>query len=168
MKRLSLAFAGLLLAACSAAAPAATVPPGVTPAQPTVPPATPAGTVPAAPTDAAATAAPASLGPSPSIDLPDLVGEVPQEILLPIMQEVANATGSTLADLTLVEARAVTWSDASLGCPEPGQMYTQALVDGFWVVIEVEGIEYDFRVGENGAFRLCPEGQGEPPADLPN
>jgi hypothetical protein len=28
------------------------------------------------------------------------------------------------------------WNDGSLGCPEPGMMYTQALVNGYWLIIE--------------------------------
>jgi hypothetical protein len=35
-----------------------------------------------------------------------------------------------IEDLTdqreVVSAKAVTWSDGSLGCPEPGKLYTQA------------------------------------------
>ena len=39
------------------------------------------------------------------------------------------------ADLKVLSAEAVTWSDGSLGCPEPGMMYTQALVPGYRVQI---------------------------------
>ena len=43
-------------------------------------------------------------------------------------------------------------------------MYTQALVKGYWVVIDAAGQKYDFRVGSGGNFRLCPPGQGKPPS----
>ena len=33
--------------------------------------------------------------------------------------------------------------------------YTQALVDGYHVIIEIEGERYDYRVGCGGAVRLC-------------
>jgi hypothetical protein len=38
----------------------------------------------------------------------------------------------------VVQAEAVTWPDGALGCPEPGIVYTQALVPGYWVVVEAE------------------------------
>jgi len=43
-------------------------------------------------------------------------------------------------------------------------MYTQILVNGYWVVIEAAGQKYDFRAGSAGNFRLCPGGQGKPPS----
>jgi hypothetical protein len=33
--------------------------------------------------------------------------------------------------------------------------YTQALVDGYWIVVEAEGQSLDYRVTGNGNFRLC-------------
>ena len=66
--------------------------------------------------------------------------------------------------LVIVRAESVVWNDGSLGCPEPGILYTQALVNGYWVVIDAAGQKYDFRVGSGGSFRLCPPGQGQPPS----
>jgi hypothetical protein len=168
MRSLVVVVALIACAACTSAVPAAS------PSQPVAPPtiaATPVArtATPAPPaTPASVTPMPVAPTPAASIELPDLVGEVPEQILLEIMQQVAASTGAPLADLELVEARAVTWNDGSLGCPEPGQFYTQALVDGYWVVIEVAGETFDFRVGSNGEFKFCPPGRGEPPADLPD
>jgi hypothetical protein len=50
-------------------------------------------------------------------------------------------------DVTVVAAREVTWPDGSLGCPEPGMMYTQALVDGTLVVLEANGQLYEYHGG---------------------
>ena len=48
----------------------------------------------------------------------------------------------------LVEAsRGVTWRDGSLGCPKPGMMYTQALVEGALIVLRLEGREYSYHSG---------------------
>ena len=54
----------------------------------------------------------------------------------------------------LVSAEQVTFTDGSLGCAEPGQSYTQALVDGMRVVVSVDGTTYDYRLGE-GVLKLC-------------
>ena len=37
------------------------------------------------------------------------------------------------ADVALRRLQAVTWPDGALGCPQPGSMVTQALVDGYWL-----------------------------------
>ncbi len=55
----------------------------------------------------------------------------------------------------LVSAEAVTWGDGSLGCPEPGMAYTQALEEGMRVVVEVDGVTYDYRFGSQPVPRLC-------------
>jgi hypothetical protein len=65
--------------------------------------------------------------------------------------------------LVIVCAESVVWNDGSLGCPEPGMMYTQALLNGYWAVIEAAGQKSDFCVGSGGNFRLCPPSQGHPP-----
>jgi len=90
-------------------------------------------------------------------------GELPQRILDPIMKEAASLANVTLEQLVIVRAQPVVWNDGSLGCPEPGQMYIQALVNGYWVVIDAGGRTYDFRVDAGGKFHLCPAGRGRPP-----
>lgn len=68
----------------------------------------------------------------------------------------------------VVSARQVTWSDGSLGCPEDGRMYTQALVPGFRVIVRAGGQTLDYHAAANGHFALCPrERTIEPVADPP-
>lgn len=55
----------------------------------------------------------------------------------------------------LVSAEAVTFNDGSLGCPEPGRMYTQALVQGMRVQVKAAGKTYDYRFGRGDAPKLC-------------
>jgi hypothetical protein len=88
---------------------------------------------------------------------------VPQEILDLILDEAASLAGVPREQLTIERAEAVTWGDGSLGCPEPGVMYTQMLVDGYWVVIGAGDQTFDFR-GSGTSYRLCPPGRGVPPA----
>ncbi len=84
-----------------------------------------------------------------------MTGEVPEAVLASIIEDAAHRTGADPATARIVRAEAVTWSDGSLGCPEPGMFYTQALVDGYWIVVELGGQTLDYRVGAHGAFRLC-------------
>jgi hypothetical protein len=90
-------------------------------------------------------------------ETPLVTGEVPEEVLNPIMADVAERAGAEPAEIEVVRGQSVTWNDGSLGCPKPGMFYTQALVDGYWVVLSYQGQEFDYRVNEGGAFFLCEE-----------
>lgn len=57
--------------------------------------------------------------------------------------------------LTVISADRATWNDGSWGCPQPGMGYTQALVEGYRVVVEVDGATFDYRFGAGPKPRLC-------------
>jgi hypothetical protein len=82
-------------------------------------------------------------------------GLLPASITDPIVTDAATRLGVDAAAVTIVSAHAETFSDGSLGCPEPGFMYTQALVDGYQVVVEANGTQLDYRGSGPGQFRLC-------------
>jgi hypothetical protein len=86
---------------------------------------------------------------------PPVTGEVPEAVLAAILEDAAQRTGADPATATIVRAEAVTWSDGSLGCPEPGMFYIQIAINGYWVVVELGGRTLDYRVGAHGAFGLC-------------
>ena len=92
-------------------------------------------------------------------------GEVPDDLLADVLAQAADRAGVDVSEARIVTAEAVTWSDGSLGCPEPGMAYTQALVPGYRVVVEVEGEERHFHASESGDFRACDDPQ--PPIDGP-
>lgn len=83
--------------------------------------------------------------------------------LAALMARAADEAGVALDEVRVVTAEEVTWSDGSLGCPEPGQSYTQALVPGFRVVLEIGGDELNFHAAQGGEFRFCDDPQ--PPVD---
>jgi len=91
-----------------------------------------------------------------------VVGEVPEEILVEIIADLIKRTGAEREDIQVIRAEAVVWNDGSLGCPKPGEFYIQMLISGYWLVLEVEGVEYDYRVSDKGNFKLC-EGENMPP-----
>jgi hypothetical protein len=57
--------------------------------------------------------------------------------------------------ITVVKAESVTWSDGSLGCPEPDTSYTQMLVEGTQVVVQYQDRLYDYHAGPDGVPFLC-------------
>ena len=84
-----------------------------------------------------------------------VLGEMPAEQLEAIRTDAAGRTGVGVAEIETVRAQAMTWPDGSLGCPEPGQTYTQALVDGYHVVLDAAGESLDYRATAGGGFYLC-------------
>ena len=85
-----------------------------------------------------------------------VVGEVPDDLLDRIYADLEKQIGADRSDFELLRAEAVEWPDGSLGCGEPGQMYTQALVRGYRIEIGYDDQKYDYRASEQGYFKLCP------------
>lgn len=87
-------------------------------------------------------------------------GPVPQGITeRPEVQDALAAEAERLgvdADQVGVAGFAeVTWSDGSLGCPQEGMMYTQALVPGYQLVLEVDGALASYHASKDGPFSYC-------------
>ena len=84
-----------------------------------------------------------------------ILGEVPAEILAALIADVLERSNAEQEAVQVTRAEAVVWNDGALGCPQPGEMYIQVLINGYWVVLEVEGVVYDYRVSDKGSFKLC-------------
>lgn len=48
------------------------------------------------------------------------------------------------SSIELVSEEDVSWSDGSVGCPEPGMAYTQAIVPGYLIILQADGTEYRY------------------------
>lgn len=59
------------------------------------------------------------------------------------------------ADSEVVSIEKVVWSDGSMGCPKPGMSYTQALVEGYKVVLMSNGKQYVYHGNNRGYVFLC-------------
>ncbi len=92
---------------------------------------------------------------------------LPEEMLADVVDQAASDAGVDPSAVEVLVAEAVTWNDGSLGCPEPGMSYTQALVPGYRVVVEVDGEELHYHAGQSGEFRRCDNPQ-PPLSDNPN
>jgi hypothetical protein len=93
--------------------------------------------------------------PDPSRSADPMIGGIPDALLADIMADAAERAGLPAGELEVVAAEAVTFNDGSLGCPQPGMAYTQALVDGYHVVIGTPNGELDYRAAQTGGFRFC-------------
>jgi hypothetical protein len=99
--------------------------------------------------------APSVAVPAPSSQPASGDVSLPAEVTDPIVADAAARLNVDPAAVSIVSAEAETFSDGSLGCPEMGVMYTQALVDGYHVVVAANGTQLDYRGSVPGQFRLC-------------
>ncbi|MFP4634857.1 MAG: hypothetical protein ACLFRD_03265 [Nitriliruptoraceae bacterium] len=65
-------------------------------------------------------------------------GDLDAEIQTAV-EDAATSADVDPDDVEVVVAEHVTWSDGSLGCPQPDEGYTQALVEGYRIELEVAG-----------------------------
>jgi hypothetical protein len=82
-------------------------------------------------------------------------GAVPDEILQQAIADAAQTAGVDPSQVTVVSTEAVVWNNGALGCPKPGEMYTQALVPGYKIVLEAGGRQLDYHASDSGTVKLC-------------
>jgi hypothetical protein len=139
----ALVLAAVLLAACGGAA---------TPTASAVPtiegypgPGTP---FPAQPT--AAYPPPGAAYPLPSAPTAAVSGPV-EALVAQATSDLAQRVGVDPASIQLIEANPQSWPDASLGCPQDGQIYAQVVTDGYRIVLEAGGQRYAFHTDRDKA-----------------
>ncbi len=82
--------------------------------------------------------------------------------------DLAQRLGVDIDSITVVRMEDVTWPDGSLGCPQPGMAYTQALVDGSFIELSVRGGTYNYHSGRGGTPFLCKSKNEILTEELPN
>ena len=73
--------------------------------------------------------------------------------------ELVQATSAAADEITVVSTEEIEWSDTSLGCPQPNQMYAQMITPGYLIVLESGGNTYEFHSGSDpeGPLVQCTE-----------
>jgi hypothetical protein len=116
---------------------------------------------------------PAKTGIAPPLRIPDVaapagpVGVVvpsaslPREVRRIVVADAARRFKVAASAVVLARAEKITWSDASLGCPEPGRMYAQTLVEGFRVTAKTDGGSLIYNTDSGGKVVSC--GASPPP-----
>ncbi len=81
-------------------------------------------------------------------------------------KDLAGREGKAQDEIELLRAREVTFADGALGCPEEGMMYTQALVEGYYILLRSGGKDYAYHAGRDGEPFHCPADRSKaPPKD---
>lgn len=90
--------------------------------------------------------------------------DVPTGLIEEMIVDLSGKAEVRTDAIDVVQAESVVWNDGSLGCPEPGMFYTQMLVNGYRVILRVDGREYDYHANDNGYFFLCQQASGSAPS----
>jgi len=113
------------------------------------------------PADAAENRRPRSAG--GGVVAPGADGSISVEALLAALRTDAARHAGARA-ITAGPVEEVVWSDGALGCPQPGLAYTQALVPGWRVRVEVAGAApLTYHASRRGQWLLCPAGRAAAP-----
>jgi len=74
------------------------------------------------------------------------------------LSALSGKTGLPADKIKLVSTEAVTWQDGCLGVQRAGMMCTQAIVEGFRIVLEADGKEYEFHTNQDGSLVVLAAG----------
>ena len=77
-------------------------------------------------------------------------------IIRAAVDDASRRTGLNASELQVIRSEAVTWPDGSLGCPQPGVMYTMAPVPGYRVRIQAGDTVLDYHASQRGYLVYCP------------
>lgn len=85
-------------------------------------------------------------------ELPDLVN-LPQ--VEQAKEDLATRLAITTAQIEVIDVQPKTWSDSSMGCPQPGMAYLQVPQDGLLVRLRVDNQTYNYHSGGTQEPFLC-------------
>lgn len=74
-----------------------------------------------------------------------------------VIEDLAKRLNENANKISVVTIEAANWRDGSLGCPEPGKVYTQATTSGYEVILESVGKTYTYHAVNNVHFVYCDE-----------
>jgi hypothetical protein len=110
---------------------------------------------------------PVKTGIAPPARIPDAVtpqrpagvavpsASIPRDVRRAVVADAAKRFKVAESAVILVQPEKVTWSDASLGCPEPGKMYAQTLVEGFRIVAKTAAGSFTYNTDSAGTVVIC-------------
>ncbi|HET6968597.1 MAG TPA: hypothetical protein VFI44_09980 [Ornithinibacter sp.] len=145
--RLAVVLTVVLLVASACALSSEGPEPSSTPSPPSGTPATPS-----VPVGGAASPSPSTPG-GTGAALPDDIRTRPG--VAAAIEDTASREGVTPDEVVVAAWSPVTWTDGSLGCPQEGMSYTQALVEGELLILRVGGALFQYHARTGGPFTYC-------------
>ena len=71
------------------------------------------------------------------------------------VHDLASRLGVETAAVEVVAVQEVTWRDGSKGCAKQGVLYTQSLIEGSRITLQVDGTTYEYHSGGSGPPFRC-------------
>ncbi len=78
-----------------------------------------------------------------------------QPLIAAAIADLGARLGIGREAIRVVSARALTWPNGALGCPQPGMAYADMLVEGTQVVLDAQGRQWSYHSGGSTPPFLC-------------
>jgi hypothetical protein len=102
----------------------------------------------------AATEIPATVLPIPEAE-EDAMNLGHSDVAAAAQADLAERLSIAVDQIKVLEMRAVTWPDPSLGCPQPGRVYAQVTHEGWLIRLGVGDETYFYHSGSDQKPFLC-------------
>ena len=86
---------------------------------------------------------------------PVATADIPKSVRRAVVADAAKRFKVAESAVVLARAEQVTWGDGSLGCAEPGMVYTQNLVSGYVIVAKTAAGELRYHTDSREQARAC-------------
>lgn len=64
-----------------------------------------------------------------------------------VKEDLVRKLNIEIQKIGFLKAQKEKWGNTSLGCPQPGVMYSEVITEGWQIFLQVYGVVYDYRVG---------------------
>lgn len=78
-----------------------------------------------------------------------------QALIEKAKRELAQRLSIAIMEINLIKAEEVVWSNASLGCPQPGMVYAEVLTPGYLILLEANNKGYEYHADLQDAIMFC-------------
>ena len=70
-------------------------------------------------------------------------------------QDLARERNVPVEQVKVISIEASTWSDTSLGCPKPGELYAQVITPGYRLRLDDGSAQFTYHTDTNRTVRRC-------------
>lgn len=78
-----------------------------------------------------------------------------QDLILAVVNDLAKKLQVNKDTIIFNDITETNWSNGSLGCPKPGEMYTQAVVLGYEINLTHGNKKYSYHTNRSNGFVTC-------------
>ncbi len=92
--------------------------------------------------------------------------DVIPEVVVQAIADLSENLEVPETDISLMDFKAVSWSDTSLGCPEEIRVYSPVMKDGYRIRLKSGDATYHYHAGSDMKFSLCDQENRQEPAEI--